>query len=235
MRIKREVKFKLESELCEAFMAQVQDRWDIYPEYHWDIFMVRKTDGVQVGLEAKLKLNFLVINQALKNGVIYPHYYSNIWGSRQPKPHYAGVLIPLSEYCSLGCYTCECLGLLIACEHGFRKPAHGDELSGGKPIVSEKRFHVPEFKCDTIPGKPSPKALTTWRISALKLWALYEKNGFLLSSDLKTLGVSPTWFIKTYMNLSDQRVGRFSKLIWNGTRKPTDGYESEYEQIKAAQ
>lgn len=59
--------FATEADLCAAFIASIDaDKWIPYPEtVGWDILLVRKDDGFQIGIQAKQKLNTDVINQAL--------------------------------------------------------------------------------------------------------------------------------------------------------------------------
>ena len=63
-----------EAALCAAFIAAAtvtpkrtdHAQWVAYPETGgFDILLVRQTDGVQIGIEAKLALNPLVVSQVL--------------------------------------------------------------------------------------------------------------------------------------------------------------------------
>jgi hypothetical protein len=65
-------RFESEAALCEAYVTAISTGhykqgkgWTIYPETSgWDLLLVRG-DGVQIGIEAKLALNPLVVSQAL--------------------------------------------------------------------------------------------------------------------------------------------------------------------------
>ena len=56
---KKTAPFKTEADLCTAFARCVDKRdWIIFNETAgWDILLVRKADGFQIGIEAKLKLS----------------------------------------------------------------------------------------------------------------------------------------------------------------------------------
>ncbi len=60
--------FATEADLCAAFLAEVPNTWTAWKEHAgWDILLVRKADGFQIGIEAKLKCNATVLQQALKS------------------------------------------------------------------------------------------------------------------------------------------------------------------------
>ena len=55
--MKREKPYPTEVALCSAFIAAVPREWTAYAETAgWDILLVRKADGFQIGVEAKLKI-----------------------------------------------------------------------------------------------------------------------------------------------------------------------------------
>lgn len=59
--------FATEAELCARFIAAIGADWTAYAETEgWDILLVRKADGFQIGIEAKLKFNLDVVTQALE-------------------------------------------------------------------------------------------------------------------------------------------------------------------------
>lgn len=59
--------FPTEAALCAAFIAAIDKRaWTPYAETAgWDILLVRKVDGFQIGVQAKLVFNLDVVNQAI--------------------------------------------------------------------------------------------------------------------------------------------------------------------------
>ena len=84
--MKRAVTYKTEADLCADFIAAVRHdgKWECYPETAgWDILCVRASDGAQVGVEAKLRFNARVLNQALEE-------YG--WAPDRSGPDYRAVL-----------------------------------------------------------------------------------------------------------------------------------------------
>ncbi len=91
MKTKAAPSFIKESDLCAAFtQAVARDLdWTAFNETAgFDILLVRK-DGIQIGIEAKLKLNAKVVTQAL------PRWLGVEYGAIGP--HYRAVLVPVGE------------------------------------------------------------------------------------------------------------------------------------------
>ena len=64
--------FATEADLCARFLAALDKGWTAYAETAgWDILLVRDADGFQIGIEAKLKMNTHVINQAIEHSVYW--------------------------------------------------------------------------------------------------------------------------------------------------------------------
>ena len=85
--MKSKFTFEKETDLCAEFMKRVPSEWVVYPETGgFDIVLVRKEDGFQIGVEAKLKLNGKVISQAAE--------YAGSWYSCQSGPDCRAVLVP---------------------------------------------------------------------------------------------------------------------------------------------
>jgi hypothetical protein len=58
--------FESEAALCQAFALWVPEEWVIYPETcSWDILLVHRVGGWQIGVQAKKALNAKVIAQSL--------------------------------------------------------------------------------------------------------------------------------------------------------------------------
>ncbi len=75
--------FKTEAELCAAFIeyAQRGEAWTAYAETcGWDILLVRKADGFQIGIQAKLNYNMKVLSQCLETW----HNWREVGGSLNP-------------------------------------------------------------------------------------------------------------------------------------------------------
>src|SRR5271165_6454361 len=94
--------YRIESGLCAAFIKAAQERWTCYAETEgWDILAVRKDNGVQLGIEAKLTLNAKVVRQALP-----ARYDHAVVG-----PHFRAVLVPLCAASGEIAALCAALGI----------------------------------------------------------------------------------------------------------------------------
>ena len=82
-----ETTFAREADLCSTFLALVPDSWLVYAETGgFDILLVRKEDGFQIGVQAKLRLNAKVVCQALETG--------RASAITNPNPDCRAVLVP---------------------------------------------------------------------------------------------------------------------------------------------
>lgn len=181
--------------------------WTVYPETaDWDLLLVDEA-GVQVGIEAKLSLNAKVLCQALPDAN---------W-SHDIGPDYRAVLVP-----GKGCqghfhHIAFALGLTVievsTSDSGWKggryvqiNPAqlpdeHGINSWNLRHWVSwlpSKRCSLPEYVPDVQGGKPSPVALTNWKIKAIKLMILLDRRGGVTRADMKHLGISPTRWTDAY-------------------------------------
>lgn len=180
--------FKTEAELCKAFISVVKARpnWTAYPETGgFDILIVRN-DGLQIGIEAKLKASFKVVSQAL------PKSYQQFHG-----PDIRAVLIPGSvaqdgfdevcRYVGITVFRCNIIDMSTAVgrqRHYNRQhdrhdhptiefwpklpdPAVYSDHFFLQPI--ESRCPLPEIVPDVPAGAPAPLKLTEWKIGAIKL------------------------------------------------------------------
>jgi hypothetical protein len=93
-------KFDTEAELCAAFIKWAEKQgWKSYAETAgWDILLVA-ADGTQIGVQAKLRFNMKVLQQAVDYG---------LWG-RGIGPDFRAVLVPDSG----GKDICAALGMTM--------------------------------------------------------------------------------------------------------------------------
>nr|WP_303705446.1 hypothetical protein [Brevundimonas naejangsanensis] len=202
--------FATEADLVAAFVAQVEawngnpnrktSKWTVYPETAgWDLLLVDEA-GVQIGVEAKLSLNAKVICQALPDPT---------WADAEG-PDYRVVLVP-SRSCQLHMHPiARALGLTIieiSKSSGSYDPGRVRVVPSGLPDehsgfdwdlrhwfswLPARRCRLPEYVPDVAGGKPSPVALTEWKIKAIKLMILLDRRGFVTRRDMRLLGISPT-------------------------------------------
>lgn len=196
-----------ETDLCTAFLEKVPDEWTAYPETNgFDIFLVR-SDGFQIGIEAKLKLNAKVISQAAEK--------TSSWYADRRGPDCRAVLVPEKTGGDL-IHVCELLGITVI---KMKEPPefeyirhsrwfypslpkesgiYGGTYDDWFQFFPAERMKVPKYIPDVVAGDSSPVALTHWKIKAIKLHITLEKRGFLCRQDFKFFGVSISRWICPY-------------------------------------
>lgn len=210
MKKEKEPFFEKETDLCALFISRLEKEWTAYPETGgFDILLVRKKDGFQIGVEAKLKLNAKVVLQAAENP---EHYYVNNSG-----PDCRAVLVPAYSSNDLA-GICRLLGItVIYVDHpgrqfsyGIRTPYRPSLPKYSSPynesdwyeICPAKRMNVPDWIPDVAAGSSSPMQLSFWKISAIKISVIMEKIGFVTRTDFSLYQISMSrwtqgkWIIK---------------------------------------
>lgn len=201
-------KYLKESDLCRDFIDVVakEGDWVCYPETAgFDILLRRKADDIQIGVEAKLKLNGKVVAQALPEHIRLIHDFRG--------PDYRAVLVP--EYATSDLAPiCEALGItVIVVRRQFLtdkwnspiwpplpKPgqwyAYGGEGDWFDWCPSE-RCRLPDYVPDVRAGDSAPVKLSDWKIRAIKLSILLDQRP-VTRRDFKALGLSPSRWTDPY-------------------------------------
>lgn len=202
---KREKPFATEAALCARFIAAVGDDWISYPETSsWDILLVRKADGFQIGIQAKLRFNTDVINQALDE---YGAYHAD-----RMAPDCRAVLVPADQGGGFE-RICKYIGLTIirVTDAESQKKMGGwgyralsrNIFEPALPKLGESHINVqnwfewapthrhrlPEYVPDVVAGSPSPVQLTDWKIAAIKIAVILDRRGFVSRSDFKHINI----------------------------------------------
>ena len=182
--MRREKIFKLESDLCAAFLSALPPEWTAYPEScGWDILLVRKKDGAQIGIEAKLKLNAAVLTQAIERSA---------WSADSRGPDFRAVLVPSYEVTmrSVAAY----IGIVVIGVRKMGMRSYFDPFLPGDAHAQDwpdqfptQRHQLPEYVPDAVAGTPSPLTLTPWKIAAMRLCILLERRGYVVRTDFKHL------------------------------------------------
>ena len=200
-------KYESEAEMCSQFMSYAGDHGYVcYPETAgWDILLVRRADGVQIGVQAKLQANLDVLQQCIKT--------DGYWCTAGPDyravlvPHYAGKVGQLQDFCPY-------LSITVITAHPGHVDRHGmvstgkwgakgyafspqlpDETGGGDngrvwfELCPSERCGLPQYVPDVRAGVPSPLRLTHWKISAIKIAVILERRGYVRRSDFKHLRI----------------------------------------------
>ena len=187
-------KFEKEADLCAAFIAAVDaKKWVCYGETAGcDILAVRKGDGVQVGIEAKLRLNPQVVAQALPTKI-----HGDVG------PDYRAVLVPGGRVQQHMGAICAALGITVIVYWGKESDSRRYGAPFSPPLPDEginpeyfwhqwaplRRHALPDYIPDVAAGSSSPIALTHWKIRAIKLAVILEERP-LTRADFKAAGVS---------------------------------------------
>jgi hypothetical protein len=212
--VSKETPFATEAGLVAAFCTTFDPAdWARDPEhapkwtaYHetagWDLLLVHQT-GVQIGIEAKLSLNAKVLEQALAGAK---------WAD-SAGPDYRAVLVPgggmqnhlvsLAHHVGITIIQVQRSGEWGGKVHYNVSPRLPDERSlySGRdwpnwcPVA---RCKLPDYVPDVTGGHSAPVALTEWKIKAIKLMILLERNGSVNRHDMKVLGISPSRWTDLY-------------------------------------
>jgi hypothetical protein len=218
----KEVFFKTEAELCSAFVAALPAGWTAYNETAgYDILLARE-DGLQIGVEAKLRLNAEVVVQASKEMGYHPH---------SPGPDFCAALVPAGHAQKHMSEICAMLGITVITvthpqddtekRYGWRAPPFRPEL----PSLDYQRYWLgrehdwydrcPEARCvlpDYIPdvgaGHSAPVSLTNWKIQAIKLLIILQRRGYVTKADFKHVAIDPSRWTRDWLERGAER-GQF--------------------------
>lgn len=217
-RHKKIKQFATEAAMCAQFLAHVPEGWTPYAETAgWDILLSRNSDGFQIGIQAKLKLNADVINQAIEEGYSYT--------IESPGPDCRAIMVPSNEsntFAKIAAY----IGLTIIRvrtegtdgNYGhFRKftpdlPDEKDRYWNREwhECCPVKRHRLPDFVPDVEAGAPAPVQLTRWKIGAIKIAVTLEQRGYLTRFDFKHAGIDHRRWIAAFNGwLKIETPGRY--------------------------
>jgi hypothetical protein len=212
-------KWATEAEMFSAFMAEARTLgFCCYPESGGhDLILVAPTgleagglvEGDQIAVEGKLRDNLAVLHQALPPGSLYPARKS------QTACDFYAVLVPgaAPEFRDVA----RALGIRVLQQRpgtapkpprGWHPPhqlAHGweDDMRVGLP---RKRLLL---EVEMEAGAPSPRAVTPWKIDAVRLcMTVAERGGELRSSDFTGTQVRARTFVERGWMQVVRREGR---------------------------
>lgn len=246
------VTFETEAALCQAFLRNLPPEWIAYPETAgWDILLVHRVGGWQVGIEAKLQLNAKVIAQAID-------------GLRQADgPDFRAVLV--GKVVAENATIAKALGLTVIRPQGLQqsrfakaKPkAHpwewfGPHIPTFRPDLPEAeslvrigewwgdwdradwfdrfptwRHKLPDYVPEVAAGVPSPMILSDWKIKAMRVCQWVERNGTITRAQFKALGIDPSrWMTGAWLKPGAAR-GEWVA----GPRFPAEQFRREHPSI----
>jgi hypothetical protein len=240
--------FATEAALCEAFIAALPEGWTPYPETAgFDLVLVNDATGVQIAIEAKLRLNAKVICQVMDEVTDR----GNVGA-----PDFRAVLV---DTCSAEFERiCVRLGITVLRlrpnkMHGYRANTTEWEIRPRLPVprrLSEpqpgwlheaewhdlaplSRIELPDYVPQVAAGVKSPKVLSHWMIKAFRVCAWVERHGTIKRSHFAALGISPTMWMTGHMLKQGEGRGEWVA----GRRFPLQSYKARhpgiYEQVLA--
>src|SRR5688572_2897668 len=178
--------FARESDLCSFFLKALErdyaGKWMAYAETEgWDILLVRRRDGFQIGIQAKLSLNIGVLNQCLDYGE----------SAREVGPDCRAILVPggcgqsFAGRCHyIGVTTIRVVPDKQRIEPRLPGPNTRSPTSPWHEWCPPSRHPLPAYVPDVVAGASAPLRLTPWKIKALKIAALIEIRGSVSRADL---------------------------------------------------
>lgn len=173
--------FGSETELCAQLIDVARAAgYQAHPEVgNWDVLLVCRETGDQVGVQAKLRPSVDVLAQALTD-------------ERHPGPEVHAVLVPTASRAFLSVARTSRV-------HVFQG-VHLGSLDMPTVLARAQRWQhrvrewAPEVEIRFPAGVPSPKRVTPWKMSAVKLCLLARSRGYVTRKDLTELKLDPTWW-----------------------------------------
>ena len=201
-------KFATEADMCDQLIDYAGARgWVCYPETAGhDLLLVRKTDGYQIGIQAKLQANLEVLSQSVRG--------DGFWVSDGPDfravlvPYYCAKVSMLQEFCPyIGTTLITARPGKVDRQGSVRMPNGYGWTSAFRPglpgepgwdagsgrewfeLCPSRRCRLPEYVPDVRAGVPAPVQLTHWKIGAIKIAVLLERRGHVRREDFKHLHI----------------------------------------------
>lgn len=213
-------KFASEAELVRAYLSAIEREsrdgdWVAYPETGaFDLLMVQKSSGVQVGIEAKLSLNVKVLIQALAGTKNWSHVGPDYRAVLVPGGGVQGGLHEISLRLGLTVLSPQDISWSGAPRwsiyNGLPEEADTHALEKWYPWCPVERVKLPDYVPDCIAGSPSPITLTQWKIKAIRAAILLDKQGYITRADIKDLGMDVSrWCNNSTWLQPAKRDGRF--------------------------
>lgn len=220
--------FETEAALCQAFLRGLPSDWIAYPETGgWDILLVHRVGGWQIGVEAKLTLNAKVIEQAIRGE-----------GYGLSGPDFRALLV--GRIVAENAVIARALGLTVISpkyiqkvpEYWQDRVPHGPKVPEFSPSLPEakvlerigewwdrwdqdrewfdrfptERVALPDYLPEVAAGVPSPMILSDWKIKAMRVCVWVEKHGSITRAIFRDLGIDPSrWMNGVWLEAGAER------------------------------
>lgn len=200
--------------MCKAFAEAARTAgWDVYPETGgFDLLLVLKADGRQMGLQAKLAMNTKVCEQILPG-----HYKGEQIAGYKPKraergPDFRGCIVPAlgrNEGLANMLQHCGVRMFLPVIKRLYRKDGRVDIwqfLAADLRPTPYWHDWQPQQRIELLPfaeadranlpaGGKSPIRMTEWKYKMLRLQARLLAHGYLTPDDVADVGFkASSWF-----------------------------------------
>lgn len=232
--------YKTEAELCADFRAWLEDHsgWIAYNETAgWDMLAVFR-GTLQIGIQAKLRPTFRLIEQAL-DGV---RYRAGEVEAYDRGPHYRAVLVPHADQDAVRVFRRLRVILLTPRALTWQEERDGFDLpvfqwrrdSGiigmncdpfcpdrGLAPVPEPGWlwgqkeleRLPEFVPDTPAGVPCPKILSGWKIRMLRVVVIAHERGRVTCAEAREHKIDLAPWVNDY-NPARSRFIRIERGVY---------------------
>lgn len=175
--------FGSKAELCEQLTAAARSSgYRVFPSVGgWDLLLVCRETGEQVGVHAMLRPAIEVVGRALERE---PH-------DSGPSVH--AVLVPFKtphfERVALRCGVVVVQGVQLDNIRLRELFMHAPRWQH-----SQAEYH-PDHEVLVPAGVPSPRRVTKWKIAAVQLCLLARERGHVTRDDIVALGLKPHWWL----------------------------------------
>lgn len=221
--MKKEPLFAKETDLCASFIKALDRHnagvvksqnenydahiWTAYTETAgWDILLVSKHDGTQIGIEAKLKLTVEVLLQSLD---------TSYDGHATTGPDFRAILVPEdAAQNGIGAIAAK-LGVAVIRQRPAKPDVWHQQHDHFEPELPRigpeywtsrawdnwlpnERHVLPEYVPDVIAGDKAPVQLSEWKIQALKILAILAERP-VTRSDFKAIKISHHRWIQFWL------------------------------------
>lgn len=214
MKPEKEWVWDSEAALCEAFRLWLPKEWVVYPETNgWDMLLVHREGGWQIGVEAKLSLNAKVLVQAMER----PGYLNGCG------PDFRAVLV--GKIVAENLTIAKAMGLTVIAPKYVSRPDYGRGWTKEGPHLPQfhpqlpeaerlarigdwwsdwgdhqdwfdrfpsDRLKLPEYVPEVAAGVPCPIILSDWKIKAMRVCIWVEKHQTITRPIFKKLGIDPS-------------------------------------------
>lgn len=190
--------------MCAHVISALREHgWVVYPECFDYDFVAVTADGTRYGVEAKLKGNLKVLDQAS--------------GHRSQKQvHFRVVLVPdcISEFLSVA-WKLQ-LGALVCGTHIQARdvPWYLEHSCKGIPRNPYELLPLPTVLLETPAGVPCPRKLTKWKLAAVQFCLDHASSEEITRKDLVTAGLHPAiWTQRDWLVPVGSKAGPNGRAI----------------------